>query len=353
MSLPSSYAVRHLRIAPNIVLAPMEGVTDLPFRRLIRTIGGAGLTCTEFIASEGLKRGVGKLLEMAEFDPDERPIAVQIYGRRPDSMAEAAKIVEDMGVDIVDINMGCPSKKVCAHSGGSALMKDPDLARDIVRAVRQAIEIPLTVKMRSGFSPEQRNAPEIARICQEEGAEAVAIHWRTRADKYGGVRAIDKIAETKAQLSIPVIANGDILDIPSAIQMFRDTGCVGIMVGRGAIRNPWLLLQISQVLAGETPVEVTADERHRVLLTYLDSIQDRFRNKQGVLGRFKKISNYFTKGLPHGSELRLLVLRSQSIEEAVAHLEAYFLRLQAYEAGDRSAFRIDEALPQAATAEQR
>ena len=337
-NIPTHYKVRDLVIAPNVVLAPMEGVTDLPFRRLIREIGGVGLTCTEFIASEGLKRGVGKLVEMAEFDPDERPVAVQIYGRRPDSMAEAARIVQDMGVDIVDINMGCPSKKVCAHSGGSALMKDPPLARDIVRSVRAAIDIPLTVKMRSGFSAEHRNAPEIARICQEEGAEAVAVHWRTRTDKYGGTRAIDKIAETKQQLSIPVIANGDIIDVPSAIRMFEETGCDGIMVGRVAIRNPWVLLQISQALEGQQPIEVTAEERYRVLLSYLDSIKGRFRTERGALGRFKKISNYFTRGLPFGSGLRTLVLRSQTIDEALEHIEVYFRRLRAYEAGDRTAF---------------
>jgi tRNA-dihydrouridine synthase B len=343
MSLPTSYRVRDLVISPNIVLAPMEGVTDLPFRRLIRTIGGAGLTCTEFIASEGLKRGVGKMMQMAEFDSDERPIAVQIFGRRPEVMAQAAHIVEDMGVNIIDINMGCPSKKVCAHSGGSALMKEPELARDIVRAVRAAIKIPLTVKMRSGFSAEQRNAPEIARICQEEGAEAIAIHWRTRVDGYGGVRAIDKIAETKQLLQVPVIANGDILDIPSAMRMLEETGCDGLMVGRGAIRNPWLLLQISQALAGQAPVEVTADERQRVLLQYLHSIQGRFRTDRGVLGRFKKISNYFTRGLPFGSELRVSVLRSQSIDDAVALLDTYFGRLREYEKGDKAAFHASEA----------
>ena len=338
MSFPTSYKVRDVVISPNVVLAPMEGVTDLPFRRLIRAIGGAGLTCTEFIASEGLKRGIGKMVQMAQFDPDERPISVQIYGRRPEVMAEAALIVQDMGVDIVDINMGCPSKKVCAHSGGSALMKDPDLARQIVRAVRAAIDVPLTVKMRSGFSAEQRNAPDIAYMCQEEGAEAIAIHWRTRADKYGGQRAIDKIAQTKQRLSIPVIGNGDILDIPSAMRMFEETGCDGVMVGRGAIRNPWVLLQISQALRGETPVEVTADERERVLVTYLDSIRGHFRSERGVLGRFKKISNYFTKGLPFGSDLRTLVLRSQTIEEALEHISLYFERLRAYEAGDPTAF---------------
>ncbi len=339
MSLPNSYTVRDVRIFPNVVLAPMEGVTDLPFRRLIREIGGSGMTCTEFIASEGLKRGVGKMMDMAKFDPDEWPISIQIYGRRPEVMAEAARIVQDMGPTIIDINMGCPSKKVCAHSGGSALMKDPELARDIIRAVRQAVSIPMTVKMRSGFDHTQRNAPEIAYIAQEEGAEAITIHWRTRSDLYGGERAVDKIAETKSRLSIPVIGNGDVIDVASAVRMFEETGCDGVMVGRGAIRNPWSLLQIARHIAGEPLEEITAADRRRVLLGYLDSIQGRFRSERGTLGRFKKISNYFTKGLPYGSEVRTLVLRSQTIEEAVEHLEIYFERLTAFEAGESTVFR--------------
>ncbi len=339
MSLPNSYMVRDVRIFPNVVLAPMEGVTDLPFRRLIREIGGAGMTCTEFIASEGLKRGVGKMHEMAQFDADESPISIQIYGRRPEVMAEAARIVQDMGPTIIDINMGCPSKKVCAHSGGSALMKDPDLAKEIIRAVRNAITLPLTVKMRSGFDHTNRNADEIARIAQEEGAEAITIHWRTRSDLYGGERAIDKIAETKSKLSIPVIGNGDVIDIPSAVRMFEETGCDGVMVGRGAIRNPWSLLQIAQHINGEPVTQITATDRRRVLLGYLDSLNGRFRSERGTLGRFKKISNYFTKGLPYGGDVRTLVLRSQTIPEAVDHLETYFERLMKFEAGDNTVFR--------------
>jgi len=339
MSMPNSYMVRDIRIEPNVVLAPMEGVTDLPFRRLIREIGGAGLTCTEFIASEGLKRGVGKMHEMAQFDADESPVSIQIYGRRPDVMAEAARIVQDMGPSIIDINMGCPSKKVCAHSGGSALMKDPVLARDIIRAVRSAVSIPLTVKMRSGFDHTDRNADDIAWIAQEEGAEGVTIHWRTRSDLYGGLRAVDKIAETKDKLHIPVVGNGDVIDIPSAMRMFKETGCDGVMVGRGAIRNPWSLLQISQHIRGEPITEITAADRRRVLLGYLDSLNGRFRSERGTLGRFKKISNYFTKGLPHGGRVRTLVLRSQNIEDAVLHLETYFDRLAQFEAGDSTVFR--------------
>jgi len=330
---PNHYFIRDIRIEPNLVLAPMEGVTDLTFRRLVRQIGGTGLTVTEFVASEGLRRGAAKMEEMARFDPDERPVAVQIYGRDPVAMAEAAKIVQDSGAGICDINMGCPSKKVCAHSGGSALLKDPDLAKEIVRAVRAAITIPLTVKMRSGFDASNRNCPDVAWMCQEEGVEAITIHWRTRADLYSGTRAVDKIAEAKQRVRIPVVGNGDIVDFESAARMFHDTGVDGVMVGRGAVKNPWVFLQIGQQMRGEAPMVVTADEKRKVLLGYFQSIRDAFRSDHGSLGRMKKIANYFTHGLPHGSALRVAFLHSQSIEEAVRHTERYFERLAVYEAG--------------------
>jgi nifR3 family TIM-barrel protein len=309
----------------------MEGVTDLTFRRLVRQIGGVGLTVTEFIASEGLRRGVERMENMARIDPDEHPVAIQIYGRSPDAMAEAARIVEDLGADICDLNFGCPSKKVCAHSGGSALLKEPDLARAIVKAVRAAIRIPLTVKMRSGFDASQRNAPDIAWMCQEEGVEAITIHWRTRADLYGGTRAVDKIAETKARLRIPVVANGDIVDFESAERMFRETGCDAVMIGRGAIKNPWVFRQIDQRMRGEPAMEVDAEEKRRVLLGYFEAIRGEFRTDRGVLGRMKKIANYFTHGLPYGSELRVAFLQSQSIDEAIGHTNRFFDRLGSYE----------------------
>ena len=214
--LPREFYIRDVRIAPNLILAPMEGVTDLTFRRLIRRIGGAGLTVTEFIPAEGLRRDIPRVMEMVRFDPDERPVSVQIYGRLPGALAEGAKVAEDLGATIVDFNMGCPSKKVCAHSGGSALMKEPELARDLVRAIRAAVKIPFTVKMRSGWDHDHKNAPDIAYMCQEEGAEMVAVHWRTRTDGYGGTRELDTIREVKRRLSIPIVANGDIVDATSA-----------------------------------------------------------------------------------------------------------------------------------------
>ncbi len=321
---PDHFTIRNLRIEPNLVLAPMEGVTDLMFRRLVRSIGGVGLTVTEFIASEALRRGVARAEMMARFDPDEHPVAIQIYGANAEAMAEAAIAIEEAGADIVDLNFGCPSKKVCAHSGGSSLLREPDLARQIVRAVRKAVKIPLTVKMRSGFDASLRNAPDIAAMCEDEGVESLAIHWRTRADMYGGTRAVDKVAETKARVKIPVIGNGDVVDVASALAMFRDTGVDGVMIGRGAIKNPWIFLQIRAAMRGEPDVVVDAEEKRRVLLRYFETLRGEFRDDRGVLGRMKKIANYFTHGLPYGTELRLAFLRSQSIEEAMGQTHRYF-----------------------------
>ena len=336
---PREFHIRDIRIEPNIVLAPMEGVTDLPFRRLIRHIGGVGLTCTEFIASSGLKRGHGKMWEMARFDPDERPVSIQIYGKDPATMADAARIVQDLGANICDINMGCPSKKVCAHSGGSALMKDPELAIAIVRAVRAAISIPLTVKMRSGFDASHRNAAELAYQCQEEGAEAVAIHWRTREDRYSGERQVDRIKAAAQKLSIPVIANGDIVDLASAEAMFRDTDCAGIMIGRGAIRNPWLPTQIRRWQTGQERLEIPSQERRRIMLKYFNSIFEAFdHNEKGTVGRMKMLSKHFTTDLPHGKSFQKHLLHSQSRREMLDWVDQYFHLLAGLESGDEGAF---------------
>ncbi len=343
--LPLHFQIRDIRIEPNLVLAPMEGVTDLSFRRLVRSIGGVGLTVTEFIASEALRRGVARAEMMARFDPDEHPVAIQIYGRNPEAMAEAAAAIEEAGADIVDLNFGCPSKKVCAHSGGSSLLREPDLAREIVRQVRRAVRIPLTVKMRSGFDADCRNAPDIAKMCEDEGVESLAIHWRTRADMYGGTRAVDKIAETKARVRIPVIGNGDIVDAESALAMFRDTGVDGVMIGRGAIKNPWVFRQIRAQMTGAPEVVVDAAEKQLVLLRYFESIRNEFRSDRGVLGRMKKIANYFTHGLPYGTDLRVAFLHSQSIDEAIGQTNRYFEWLAREEERRGRPFSLSSHLP--------
>jgi tRNA-dihydrouridine synthase B len=341
--LPRAFSIRNIRIEPNLVLAPMEGVTDLTFRRLIRQIGGAGLTVTEFIPAEGLRRDIPKVREMVQFDEDERPISVQVYGREPRALAEGARIAQDLGATILDFNMGCPSKKVCAHSGGSALMKEPELARDLVRAIRAAVQIPFTVKMRSGWDIQHKNAPEIAWMCQEEGAEMVTVHWRTRADGYGGGRELDTIRNVTERLSIPVLANGDIVDFESAVETLRFTGADGVMIGRGAIKNPWVFQQIAAQFRGAAPGEIDATERERVMLGYFAQIRDRFRHDRGALGRFKKIAKYFTHGVPYGSELREAVLHADTAEQAIEIVQVFFDKLRRYEHGE-PAFRFREPL---------
>jgi tRNA-dihydrouridine synthase B len=318
------YFIRDIKIDPPVTLAPMEGVTNIIFRRLIRQIGGTGLTCTEFIPSSALSNRGKKVLRLAEFDPEERPISIQIYGKDPMEMAESAKILQDLGANIVDINMGCPSKQVCANSGGSALMREPELAIEIVKAVRKAITIPMTVKMRSGFDHTNKNAPELAYACQEEGAEAIAVHWRTRDDKYGGIPEWNTIAEVKRRVSVPVIGNGDVVDVHSAIKMFERTGCDGVMIGRGSMKNPWCMLEIAQHLRGEVFSKPTAIEKRDLMLLFLNTYYDRIQREKSALGKFKQIAKYFVDALPDAKTFRSDLLRSQSIESASEVIHTYF-----------------------------
>lgn len=318
------YFIRDVKIDPPLTLAPMEGVTDLTFRRLIRQIGGCGLTVTEFIPASQLQMNVAQARRLAAFDGDERPISIQVYGRDPYTLGEAARIVQDLGADIVDVNMGCPSKKVCAHSGGSALMREPELAKAIVASMRAAVTIPLTVKMRAGWDASYKNAPELARICEGEGAEAIAVHWRTRADLYGGERDLSTIASVKQAVSVPVIANGDIVDAISAVDTLQETGADGLMIGRGAVRNPWVFLEIVAALTGGAAPVVDDLERERVLMGYFHTIRDVFVSDKAGLGRFKKIARYFTEGIDDGDALRTMIFRSQTPDEASAKVRAFF-----------------------------
>lgn len=313
-----------IKVEPALALAPMEGVTDLVFRRLIRGMGGCGLTVTEFIPAQSLVNGVPQFLRMAAFDPDEHPIAIQIYGNQPEVLAAAARFAEDKGADILDLNMGCPSKKVCRNSGGSGLMRDPGRCLEIVRAMRAAVSIPFTVKMRAGWDRETLNAPDLAWMCQEEGVDAVTVHWRTREEKYGGERDLSVIAEVVDRVSIPVLANGDIVDVETAVATLSETQVQGLMIGRGAIRNPWVFREIAAHLDGDSYPAVTMDERERVLLEYYDALRPNFKSEKAALGRMKKIARYFTEGVEGGDDLRQGLFHSQSIDEAYACIADFF-----------------------------
>jgi nifR3 family TIM-barrel protein len=322
---PFAFDLAHLRIDPACVLAPMEGITDRSFRTLIRGLGGCGLTVTEFVSSEAMSRHVAKAWRMAELAPDEHPVSIQIYGRDPGRMGEAARFCEELGADIVDINLGCPSKTVTSGCAGSALMREPTLAQRIFASVKSAIGIPMTVKMRLGWDRECLNSPEVAHIAQEEGAAMVTVHGRTRMDFYKGAADWSAVGEVKRRLRVPVLVNGDILTIDDADRALAESGCDGVMVGRGTMRDPWILRAIADHRQGRPPYLPTLDERRDVLLRYFDLIrQDAESDDRRALGKLKKVSGYFTRGLPWGARLREMVYRSTETEAVYSAVHEYF-----------------------------
>jgi len=243
-------------------------------------------------------------------------------------LAEAARHVVDLGADIVDLNMGCPSKKVCQNSGGSGLMKEPEVALAIVRAMRAAVQVPFTVKMRAGWDPQHRNAPDIAWMCQEEGVDMVTVHWRTRSDLYGGVRELETIATVKQRLRIPVLANGDIVDPATARQTLEATGADGLMIGRGAIADPWVFRRILMDRAGLPPLQVDDDEKERVLLDYFRVLEANAHSERHALGRMKKIARYFAADVAEADLLRHAILHSNTVNEATERAREHFARLR-------------------------
>ncbi|MCB1034371.1 MAG: tRNA-dihydrouridine synthase family protein, partial [Acidobacteria bacterium] len=232
-----------LAVDPPLFLAPMAGVTDRDFRLIIRRIGGVGVVAMEFVSSKGLLRGEKRWQRVMEFTDEERPLSVQIYGSDVESMGEAAQVVEELQPDLCDINMGCPANKILKGCSGAALMGDLALAERIIRRVRRTVSVPLTVKFRLGLDDKRKSYLELGRICQHNGVDAVALHARTARQMYRGEADWSEIARLKETLSIPVLGNGDIRRPEDALRMLRQTGCDGVMVGRGATRNPWIFRQ--------------------------------------------------------------------------------------------------------------
>lgn len=308
----------------------MEGITDRTFRRLIRQIGGCGLVVTEFISSENLTRKVRKAQMMADVVEDEHPVAIQIYGRRPEKMAEAAEICEELGADIIDINMGCPSKAVTGKCSGVALMREPKLAREIVAAVRSALSptTPLTVKMRLGWDHNSINAPEIAHMAQEEGVAMVAVHGRTRKDGYRGSADWARIHDVRERVHIPLFVNGDILTIDDAYEAMKRSGADGVMIGRGALRNPWIFHQLSQSFQGKAVIQPSLETRRQELLGYYSIIEEQISITKGALGKMKKVAGYFTSGIFEGEKVRKAIQHAMTIPEARDAVNRYFDHLE-------------------------
>ncbi|MCA9521898.1 MAG: tRNA dihydrouridine synthase DusB [Myxococcales bacterium] len=327
--LAGGFLVGEQRIDPPCILAPMEGITDRGFRNLIRSLGGCGLTVTEFVSSEAMTRNVRRAWEMAELDPEEHPVSIQIYGRDPQRMADAARFCEELGADIVDINLGCPSKAVTSGCSGSALMREPELASAIFDAVEAAVRLPFTVKMRMGWDHASLNAPEIARRAQDAGARMVTVHGRTRMQMYKGEADWAFIRSVVEALEIPVVVNGDILTVDDAYRALERSGARAVMVGRGVMRNPWILRQIADDLGGRPQTQPTLAMRRAVLGQLFAQRSQGIEREHVVLGRVKKVVTYFTKGLPHGANLRRSLHRSQSLPELFEQVGDYFEFLSA------------------------
>jgi len=294
-------------IDPPLVLAPMAGITDHVYRLMLRQIGGVGLVTMEFISSEAITRGNARQTRKLLFSEEERPLSIQIYGSDPERMAAAADIVEALGPDVCDINMGCPANKVLKGCAGAALMGDLDLARRIIRAVRAKLSIPLTVKFRLGLDDARKNFLELGRICEGEGVAAVAMHGRTARQMYTGRADWSRIAELKGALSIPVIGNGDVETADDAVAMFRQTGCDAVMCGRATMKNPWIFRQIADRLAGRPPREVTLAERRDLMLAHFSAIERTAFDPREALHKLRTMTGWYTHGLPNGRALRVRI----------------------------------------------
>jgi tRNA-dihydrouridine synthase B len=293
-------------------VAPMAGMTDSAFRRLVKQRGGCGLVVTEMVSSEGLVRGIDRTLEYAEYTEAERPISIQIFGGDPEKMAAAAQIVEGMGADIVDVNMGCPVPKIAKHNAGCSLMREPYHAASVIAAMTKAVKIPVTVKMRAGWNDVERNAPTLARMVEDAGAAAVAIHGRTAAQSYTGLADWDLVARIAESLTVPVFGSGDCVEPEQIVERLR-SGVDGVLVGRGVLRNPWILAQAADLAAGRPPRDVSMADRGQFLLEYIDLLMAENGYERWVVNKIRALGSWYTKGLENGSHLRTAINTAESV----------------------------------------
>lgn len=320
-----------------LAVAPMAGMTDTAFRRLVKRHGGCGLVVTEMVSAEGLVRGIDRTLEYAEYTEEERPISIQIFGGDPAKMADAARIVEGMGADIVDVNMGCPVPKIAKYNAGCSLMREPAHAASVIGAMVKAVGIPVTVKMRAGWNDTERNAPTLARMVEDAGAAAVAVHGRTAAQSYSGAADWDLVAEIAQKLTIPVFGSGDCVEPEQIVTRLR-SGVEGVLVGRGVLRNPWILAQAADLAAGSPMRAIGPTERARFLLDYIELLMEErvreesdgaaARHERWIINKLRALVPYYTRGFEGGVRLRSAVNAAASLGELRGLILEFFAEEQ-------------------------
>jgi tRNA-dihydrouridine synthase B len=316
------FKIRDVIIDPPLVLAPVAGHTDSLFRQVIKGLGGCGLVVSELVSTEGMTRHHARTVHLTHFVEAERPVSIQIFGSDSGRMAEAAAMVEAMGADIVDINAGCPVKKVVKQGGGSNLLRDLTQLKKIIREVRKAVRVPLTIKIRSGWDRNSINAIEVLKIAENCGVEGLTIHGRTRADMFSGPADWNIIRKVKENARIPVIGNGDVFSPADAERMLRETGVDGVMLGRGVLSNPWLIRQCWDHLSGKAVIRASLKQKADFMTQFLHRIcQD--SPPPVALGKMKKIGGYLSKGFPQGALLRARIHRVHTTEGFFEAMQEY------------------------------
>ncbi|HEV2498412.1 MAG TPA: tRNA dihydrouridine synthase DusB [Terriglobia bacterium] len=331
--------IRNVSIRPAQILAPMAGITDTVFRRFIKRLGGCGLIMTEFVSSEGMLRQNIKSQRFLYYTEEERPITAQIFGADPDHLAEAARQIEDLGFDIIDLNLGCPAKKV-VKCGGSGLLRDLPLLETIFRKIRSAVAIPFTVKIRAGWSDEEIVAAPVARLAEACGVEAIAVHPRTRMQGYSGRARWDIIREVKASVRIPVIGNGDVMSPPDAAAIHRETACDAVMIGRAAPTNPWIFRQMKEYFSTGAYAEPGERDRYELIQSYYAMLVE--EDIPGTIGKMKQFASWFTHGVRNGAELRRQVQSAESAREVLNRVDEFFAGVQEASAGQPSALSLTQ-----------
>lgn len=337
------FKIRDIEINPPLILSPMAGVTDYTFRRLIKRRGGVGLVVSEFISVEGLTRGNPKSKRQMRFDEEERPFAVQIFGGQPERMAMGAEMAQEVGADILDVNCGCPAPKVVKNGGGSGLLREPERLETILRAIKKTITIPLTLKVRTGYTESSINVVDIAKMAEQCGVEHIAVHGRTREQAYKGLANWDLIAQVKDAVSVPVSGNGDITTLDYGMRRWQETGVDGVLIGRGAMQNPWIFRQFADVLDGREPYQPDVAEKKDVLLEFFSMCREEMPEIVS-LGKMKQLAGQFTKGLVGGAQFRQTLYHSHSAEEILDNITIYFETLERRETFGDGVIEADQDL---------